>query len=102
MELNKNIKTTALKTICLLYVMLFIYAATSKLLDFENFEVQLGQSPLLSIYASWISWLVIFIEVLVAALLVVPKSLTLGLYLALSLMTMFSAYIFILLHFLYR
>ncbi|MDA6069541.1 hypothetical protein NJT12_07915 [Flavobacterium sp. AC] len=99
MNVNKNIKTVSLKIIYLLCVTLFIYAATSKILDFENFQVHLGQSPLLSIYASWISWLVIVIEVLVAALLVVPKSRTLGLYLALSLMTMFSAYIFILLHF---
>lgn len=99
MDLNKNKKTITLKIICLLYVMLFVYAATSKVLDFENFEVQLGQSPLLSIYASWISWLVITIELLIAAALLLPKSQLIGLYAALGLMTMFSAYIFIILNF---
>jgi len=38
-----------------LYVLLFVYAGISKLLDYENFTVQLGQSPLLSAYAGLIA-----------------------------------------------
>lgn len=83
----------------MLYILLFVYAAVSKLIDFENFRVQLGQSPMLSIFASWISWAVIGIELLTAILLAVPKTKISGLYLSLGLMIMFSAYIFIMLHF---
>jgi hypothetical protein len=36
-------------------IILFTYAAISKLIDFENFQTQLGQSPLLSAYAASIS-----------------------------------------------
>lgn len=99
MKLNCKAKSIIIEVVCLLYIALFVYAAISKLLDFGNFQVQLGQSPLLSIYALWISWLVIGIELTIALLLVFPKSRIVGLYAALSLMTMFTIYIFIILHF---
>lgn len=99
MELKRKTKSLLAEIICLLYILLFIYAAVSKILDFENFKVQLGQSPMLSIYAGWISWTVIGFELLTVFLLALPKTKILGLYASLGLMTMFSAYIFILLNF---
>jgi hypothetical protein len=99
MKLNSKIKSIILDTICLLYVLLFVYAAVSKLIDFENFRVQLGQSPLLSVFASWISWLVPTIELAIVLLLIIPKFRGAGLLAAFSLMTMFTAYIFIVLHY---
>ncbi|WP_343617330.1 MauE/DoxX family redox-associated membrane protein [Flavobacterium sp.] len=83
----------------LLYVLLFIYAASSKLMEFESFEIQLGKSPLLSAFAFWIARLIPFAELLIAVLLLFSKSMKAGLYLALNLMIMFSAYIFIILHY---
>lgn len=79
--------------------MLFVYAAVSKLLDFENFQVQLGQSPLLSVYASFVSWIVPTLELLIAFLLFIPKLRDYGLYSCLCLMTMFTVYIYIVLHY---
>lgn len=99
MELNGKAKSLIAEIICLLYILLFIYASVSKILDFENFKVQLGQSPMLSIYAGWISWTVIGVELSTVFLLAVPQTKKIGLYASLGLMTMFSAYIFILLHF---
>lgn len=95
---NKS-KSIIIEIICLLYVLLFIYAAISKVLDFENFQVQLGQSPLLSAFASWVSWLVLIVELTIALALIIPRFRTIGLLCALSLMTMFTAYIFIILHY---
>ena len=83
----------------LLFVLLFVYAATSKLLDFGNFRVQLGQSPLLSAFASWVSWLVPLTELGIAVLLMIPKWRFIGLFLSLAMMSMFTAYIFIVLHY---
>jgi len=96
-----NIKTQKifLNSICFLYVLLFTYAATSKLLDFENFEVQLGQSPLLSAFAWWVSRLIPALELGIVVLLAVPQWRNLGLFASLILMTMFTSYIFIVLHF---
>ena len=94
-----NIKSYIVQVICLLYVLLFVYAAVSKLLDFENFQVQLGQSPLLSAFAAWIGWLVPLIEIIIAVLLMIPKVRTIGLFGAFNLMVMFTAYIFIILNY---
>ncbi|MBW1656173.1 MauE/DoxX family redox-associated membrane protein [Flavobacterium quisquiliarum] len=93
------IKKNMVLTISYLYILLFVYAAVSKLLDFENFKVQIGQSPLLSIYAHWVSWWVIILELLTAFILAVSRFRIIGLLAALCLMSMFSAYIFIILHF---
>lgn len=99
MELNSKIKYIVLEIICLLYVFLFIYAAISKLLDFENFKIQIGQSPLLSAFADWFAILVPADEILVCVLLLIPKFRLVGLYLAYGLMVMFTIYIFIILHY---
>jgi len=101
MILNTKIrlKRYAVEIICLLYILLFVYAAVTKLLDFENFQVQLGQSPLLSVFAGWVSWLVPIVELIIALLLIVQKSKAAGLLMALSLMTMFTAYIYIILNY---
>lgn len=99
MQLNIRHKKIIVEIISLVFILLFVYAAASKLLDFENFKAQLGQSPILSPFAGMIVWLVPFLEIAVSILLFSKTYRTLGLTLALSLMVMFSAYIFIILHF---
>lgn len=94
-----NAKMFVIEIVCLLYVLLFVYAAVSKILDFENFQVQLGQSPLLSAFASWVSWLVPLAELIITLALIIAKFRNIGLLAALSLMTMFTAYIFIILNY---
>lgn len=91
-------KSYIVQVICLLFVLLFVYAAVSKLLDFENFQVQLGQSPLISAFASWIVWLLPLLELLIAVLLMIPKVRTIALFGAFNLMVMFTAYIYIVLN----
>ena len=99
MKLNIKIKNAILEIICLLYVILFVYAALSKLLDFENFRVQLGQSPLLSAFAGSIAWIVPTLELLIAVLIVFKKCRLSGLFAAFSLMVMFTTYIYIILNY---
>jgi uncharacterized membrane protein YphA (DoxX/SURF4 family) len=86
-------------TICCLYALLFIYAATSKLLDFSTFRVQLGQSPLLNAFSDWISISVPGIEIIIAILLLIPKYRLMGLYASYLLMAMFTMYIYIILNY---
>ena len=87
------------KVISFLFVVLFIYAATSKLLEFENFTVQLAQSPLLSAYAGIVAWLVPGLEILIALLLVLPRFTKIGLYASFFLMVLFTTYIYIILNY---
>jgi len=82
-----------------LYVLLFVYAAISKLLDFENFGIQLAQSPLLSAYAGLIAPSVIIAELLIALLLCFKGTRLTGLYASLFLMVAFTAYIYLILNY---
>jgi hypothetical protein len=99
MKLNTNIKNVIIEFTCLLYILLFVYAAMNKGLDFEKFSVQLGQSPLLSAFAGWISWTVLIVEFVIVFFLLFPKTKIKALYAGFCLMSMFTAYIFIMLYY---
>ena len=99
MKLNVKLQTVFLEIVCILYIVLFTYAAISKLIDFENFQTQLGQSPLLSTYAHYISFLVIFVELGLVLALSLRVSRIQALYLSVGLMTIFTTYIILILNF---
>lgn len=99
MKLNIKLQNVFLEMVCFLYIVLFTYAAISKLIDFENFQTQLGQSPLLSAYAASISFLVIFAELGLVVALSLRVSRIKALYLSVGLMTVFTTYIILILNF---
>jgi uncharacterized membrane protein YphA (DoxX/SURF4 family) len=76
-----------------LFIALFVYAATSKLMDVENFSIQISQSPMLTDIAKILAWGVPAIELIISALLVFEITRMMGLYCSFSLMTMFTIYI---------
>ena len=92
-------KAIVVEIICTLLILLFTYAALSKLLEFQNFQAQLGQSPLLSAFTGFISYSVILVEVILALLLTVPKSRAIGLLASFTLMLLFTVYIVIILNY---
>lgn len=75
------------------YILLFVYAALTKLLDYQKFVVQLGQSPILTNYAQVLAVVVPFIELGISLMLIFPKTRLKGLYAAFGLMVMFTTYI---------
>ncbi|WP_313270581.1 MauE/DoxX family redox-associated membrane protein [Epilithonimonas vandammei] len=81
------------------FIVLFLYASVSKILDFKNFQVQIAQSPLLSSYAGMVSYLVIIIELMIVAILLFPKSRHIGLYYSLGIMSAFTMYIYLILEY---
>ncbi|WP_147309586.1 MauE/DoxX family redox-associated membrane protein [Marixanthomonas ophiurae] len=89
----------AVKLISFLFVILFVYAATSKLLDYKTFTLQLAQSPLLSAYAGIITWSVPGLEILIAIFLILPRYRKIGLYASFFLMVLFTTYIYIILNY---
>src|SRR5690606_38246751 len=82
-----------------LFILLFVYAAVSKLLEYENFAVQIGQSPLLSAYAGLLAWLVPALEIIIAFLLIFKRLQFWSLFAAYVLLIMFTAYMFIMLNY---
>lgn len=101
MKLNATFRTILLESICLLYVVLLVYAALSKLLEFDNFQAQLGQSPLLSAFTGFVSYSVLGTELIIALLLCFSRTRYVGLLSALGLMVLFTAYIVIILNYSY-
>ncbi|HCV82486.1 MAG: hypothetical protein CMP12_01575 [Zunongwangia sp.] len=78
--------------ISMLFLLLFVYAAVSKLLDYQKFKIQLVQSPLLATYASILVWFIPTLELIIAMILL-SKYKSLGLKLCLGLMIVFTIYI---------
>lgn len=99
MKYDENIKRSIVVFISYSYAFLFIYAAISKIIDFENFRIQLGQSPLLSSFASLIAWTLPALELLISVLLFFKNYRLKALLAAYALMVMFTSYIYIILNY---
>lgn len=97
--LNPNQVFIVKEIIKYLCILLFCYASLSKILDFEQFRVQLGQSPMLSAFADYIALGIPAMEILTVIFLVVPKMELIGFYSFYSLMVMFTSYIILILNF---
>lgn len=95
----KNLKKYIPSAVSYFFILLFCYAAISKMMDFENFQVQIGQSPLLSAYAGFISYAVIVMELFIVAMLIFEPTRRTGLYGSTALMSAFSIYIFLILNY---
>jgi hypothetical protein len=92
-------KMIFIQIVSLLFIILFVYASISKLLDFENFQAQLGQSPIVSNFTGIISYAVPVSELALSLLLSFPRVKLFGLYGSFTLMVMFTAYIHIILNY---
>ncbi len=90
-------KNSIIEAISALLVFLFIYAAVSKLLDFDKFKYQLSQSPFISGISWLVAWAIPLGEILISISLISKRTRIAGLHLSLFLMLLFTGYIFIML-----
>ena len=86
-------RTTLIETIIFLYAILFLYTGISKLLEYDVFKENIAGSPILAPVASPIAWGVPLLEFSVTAMLVIPRWRLKGLYAAITLMILFTAYV---------
>ena len=77
-----------------IYVLVYGYAAFSKLIDYDTFTVQLSQSNLLTTYAVYLAWLIPAVEIALCILLIIPATRLIALEGSFLLMAMFSVYIY--------
>jgi len=101
MKPTASFKKITVNIICCLYILLFVYAAFSKIIDFESFQIQLGKSPIIDAFAIPLSFLVPLIEIGIALLLISTQYRFIALLCSLGLMTAFSIYIIIILNWSY-
>lgn len=82
-----------IECISALLILLFVYTATSKLLDHNSFVFSLSQSPLLEQYSIALSWIIPFIEIIISSFLFIPRLRKTGLFFSVLLMTAFTIYV---------
>ena len=94
-----KLRAIFIEIISLLLIVLFVYAAASKLLDIDKFSAQIGQSPILTAVAPLLSWAIPFLEFGVALLLASMRYRLIGMYAAFFLMFTFTVYVIAVLRF---
>lgn len=89
------LKHYTLEIVSLLFILLFVYAAVSKLIDHPKFYNDLRNSILFGdqVVSKIVSWGIPILELVAAILLAIPKFNKTGLYMALILMIGFTLYI---------
>lgn len=92
---------TFVNTVVCLLIVLWVYAAASKLLDYAHFRAQLGRSPLISGNQGTAAVLVPLTELVIAGLLAPPRTRFAGLYAAYGLLCLFTAYLLAILNYSY-
>lgn len=99
MKSSANFLSITEEIICFSLIVLFVYASLSKILDYENFRTELGQSPVLSAYAGVAAPGVLIAEFLTALFLAWRPFRKWALLASFILMVMFTFYIIIILNF---
>lgn len=82
-----------LNIVCFLLILLWMYAAVSKLINFPLFRLQMQRQVLPVFLKGRLIYILPFIEILAALLLLFELTLRLGLYLSALLMCAFTIYV---------
>jgi uncharacterized membrane protein YphA (DoxX/SURF4 family) len=86
-------KSTIVEIIALLFVILFLYTGIAKLMEFDVFQEQLIESPILEPVAPLVAFGLPLTEFIVSFLLFVPRYRLKGLYASFALMIFFTGYV---------
>ena len=78
---------------CYILIFLFTYTGVTKLIDHTIFNSSILQSPIISNYATVISWLIPLLELSIVVMLAFDKYRQTGFLFSLLLMTIFTIYI---------
>jgi len=82
-----------------LFFALFMYTAVMKVIDHDKFELEMGKSPIITDYAHILVWAVPVGEIILAVLAYFRETMMIGLYASLSVMSLFTAYLYAILNF---
>jgi hypothetical protein len=90
-----------IEAITAVLLLLWIYTGLNKLIHYEKFSFEIGRSPFLQHIPPLAVVIIPLSELLIAALLIFKRSRLTGLYASLFLMTLFTGYVYIMLHYAY-
>lgn len=94
-------RNTIIEIICSLFIILFIYTGINKIMDFAKFKFEMGRSPFLQNISEFVAITIPPAELLIALMLIIKRTRLLGLYVSFFLMTLFTGYVWIMLHYAY-
>lgn len=99
MRASGNRTSLTSKIISIIFIVLFVYTASTKIRDFEIFRLRLDQSPLIEGAGDWVATGIIVALLVTSGLLMFKRSRKAGLIAALGLMVAFTTYIAVVLGF---
>jgi hypothetical protein len=85
--------STVVEIVSALFILLFVYTGINKLLSIGELQTSLSKYPLIGGFSVAVAWGLPIVELIVAALLVIPKTKLIGLYSSGIMMTGFTLYI---------
>lgn len=88
-----------LEIVSALLILLFSYAALSKLLQYDSFKFQLHKSPFVTDMSGWIAWSLPVSELIISLMLLFKTTRMIGFYASFFLMLVFTGYIYAMLNF---
>jgi len=80
-------------TIISFFILLFIYIATEKIFNFRDFSNGFYTVPILGTHRSIVAGLIIFSQLVIGILLIIPVTQKRGLYATLALLLIFTIYL---------
>jgi uncharacterized membrane protein YphA (DoxX/SURF4 family) len=92
-------KNVIVEIIAFLFIILFLYTAISKWMDFVLTREQIGLTPLLAPVATLVTISLPAAEIIASVLLFIPRTRVRGLYATLTLMLLFTSYIIYILNY---
>ncbi|MBD1260589.1 hypothetical protein HZY62_08310 [Maribacter polysiphoniae] len=95
----EKIKQTIACSISMVLATLFLFAATTKLLNYREFSLQLAQPSILRGYTDIVAWMVPVAELVVSVLLFFKTFRLQALFASFGLIVLFTTYILLILNF---
>jgi uncharacterized membrane protein YphA (DoxX/SURF4 family) len=86
-------KSLLVEIIAHLFIILFLYTGIAKLMEFDVFQEQLAESPVLEPMAPVVAWGLPITEFVISILLFFPRFRLKGLYASFVMMVLFTAYV---------
>lgn len=86
-------KQFLIELVAFAYILLFSFAAATKLFDFDLFEVQLKLQPFSHSWVPYLAWGIPVALILTVMVLLIPRYRMMGLILATGLMIVFTGYV---------
>jgi hypothetical protein len=91
-------RNVSIEVVAALLVILFIYTGMNKLIDYNNFAFQLRRSPYMQHLVKFIAIPLPVGELMIVALLIFKRTRLLGFYTSFFLMSLFTGYVWLMLH----